>query len=154
MAAKFVVTASSADLAKCLSQIGALDGKSRLAVEKAMQRATKRIKAGAIRRVAVRSGELKKSISSGFSATKLQGVVRAKKPYAHLVEFGAKAVTIKPKEKKAMKIPFGEEYIVRKKVSIPARKPRPFIIPAYEAEAPELVDEIKKELLKNAKITK
>lgn len=143
MATKFVVNVRNSELAQCLKQLSAFDGKSRLGVEKAMANAVRRIKSGAVRRVAVASGKLKKSIRGSFSKPKLLGIVRARTPHAHLVEFGAKAAMEKPKKKKAMRLVAGDGYKFIRKAQIPVRKARPFIMPAYEAEKGKLIADVK-----------
>lgn len=98
MPRSYITTLSDEELTKCLKQIKAFDGKTRLGVEKALRNGTKRVRTGAARRVAVRSGTLKRSLRSGFSRAKLEGVIRAKQPYAHLVEYGAQGFFTKPKK--------------------------------------------------------
>lgn len=143
MSSKFVVNVRNSDLAQCLKQLSAFDGKSRLGVEQAMANAVRRIKSGAVRRVAVASGKLKKSIRSSFSKPKLLGIVRARAPHAHLVEFGAKGATVKPKRKKALRLAVADGYKFMRKAKIPERKSRPFIMPAYEAEKGKLIADVK-----------
>jgi phage gpG-like protein len=86
---------------------------------------------GANQRVAQRSGKLKKSIKTGFDRRKPEGMVRAKTPYAHIVEFGSKSYTVRAKNKKALTIPGGSALVLRKSAKIPARKGRPFIKPSF-----------------------
>ena len=88
---KFLAKVTSSDLNKAMSSISAWDGKTRLAIENALQDSTKNIARGAKQKVAQRSGKLKKSIKTGFDRRKPEGLVKAKTPYAHIVEFGAKA---------------------------------------------------------------
>lgn len=145
MARVFVASIPDAELTKALKQIDAYDGKARLRVERVMANATRRIKNGAIRRVAVRSGTLKKSIKSSFSAPKLTGTIRATAPHAHLIEFGARATTAEPEKKKFLKFERSSGKVVYvRRARIPARSPRPFITPAYEAERANLINDIKK----------
>ena len=72
---EFRVAASNEELSKCIKQISAWDGKTRLAVEDALRKGTKAVQRQAIQRVAVRTKRLKKSIKQGFSTTKLEGRV-------------------------------------------------------------------------------
>ena len=138
---KFYAKVTSNDLTKALGSISAWDGKTRLAVENALQN-------GAKQRVAQRSGKLKKSIKTGFDRRKPEGMVRAKTPYAHIVEFGSKSYTLRAKNKKALTIPGGSALVLRKSAKIPARKGRPFIEPSFEAEEPKIVSSMKKVLNK------
>ena len=145
---KFYAKVTSNDLTKALGSISACDGKTRLAVENALQNGTKAVARGANQRVAQRSGKLKKSIKTGFDRRKPEGMVRAKTPYAHIVEFGSKSYTVRAKNKKALTIPGGSALVLRKSAKIPARKGRPFIKPAFEAEEPKIVSNIRKVLNK------
>ena len=148
MGRSYITTLSDAELTRCIKQIKAFDGRSRLGVEKALKNGTRRVRDGAARRVAVRSGELKRSLRSGFSKAKLEGVVKAKQPYAHLVEYGAKACFAKPKKSgiRALKIHFKGKTVYSKSARIPERKARPFLAPAFEAEAPRIIADVKKEI--------
>ncbi|RGY66050.1 MULTISPECIES: HK97-gp10 family putative phage morphogenesis protein [Bacteria] len=145
---KFYAKVTSNDLTKALGSISAWDGKTRLAVENALQNGTKAVARGAKQRVAQRSGKLKKSIKTGFDRRKPEGMVRAKTPYAHIVEFGSKSYTLRAKNKKALTIPGGSALVLRKSAKIPARKGRPFIEPSFEAEEPKIVSSMKKVLNK------
>lgn len=145
---KFYAKVTSSDLTKALNGIAAWDGKARLAVENALQNGTKAVARGAKQRVAQRSGKLKKSIKTGFDRRKPEGMVRAKTPYAHIVEFGSKSYIVKAKNKKALTIPGSNELVLRKSAKIPARKGKPFIKPAFEAEEPKIISNIRKVLSK------
>lgn len=145
---KFYAKVTSNDLTKALESISAWDGKTRLAVENTLQNGTKAVARGAKQRAAQRSGKLKKSIKTGFDRRKPEGMVRAKTPYAHIVEFGSKSYTVRAKNKKALTIPGGSALVLRKSAKIPARKGRPFIKPAFEAEEPKIVSNIRKVLNK------
>lgn len=136
------------ELEKTLSQIKAYDGKTALRVEEAIDISTKNIANGARRRVPVRSRQLKKSIGSRFDKKTVTGYVTARKPHAHLVEFGAKSATVKPERKKALKIPWsgglgvGGTYFAAK-ADIPARREHPFMRPAFEDEKPKLIKRVR-----------
>ncbi|WP_303706934.1 HK97 gp10 family phage protein [Phascolarctobacterium succinatutens] len=148
MPRSYITTLSDEELTKCLKQIKAFDGKTRLGVEKALRNGTKRVRTGAARRVAVRSGTLKRSLRSGFSRAKLEGVIRAKQPYAHLVEYGAQGFFAKPKKTgiRALKMNIGGKAVYSKSARVPARKARPFLAPAFEDEAPRIIADVKKEI--------
>lgn len=131
------------ELEKTLSQIKAYDGKTALRVEEAIDISTKNIANGARRRVPVRSRQLKKSIGSRFDKKTVTGYVTARKPHAHLVEFGAKSATVKPERKKALKIPWSGGTYFAAKADIPARRERPFMRPAFEDEKPKLIKRVR-----------
>lgn len=145
---KFLAKVTSSDLTKAMSSISAWDGETRLAIENALQDSTKNIARGAKQKVAQCSGKLKKSIKTGFDRRKPEGLVKAKTPYAHIVEFGAKAHIVRAKNKKALSISAGGDLLLRKSAKIPARKGRPFIKPAFDAEEPKLISNMKKVLNK------
>lgn len=139
MSRGFRVNMSVPEIGRTLDQISVYDGKARLRVERTIQQSTKAIGAGARQRVPVRSGKLKKKISTRFENKGATGIVAAKTPYAHLVEFGAKAATIKPATKKAMMIDANGIRRFATQVSIPVRAEHPFMRPAFENEKPTLV---------------
>lgn len=151
MARGFRVSMSVPELGEAVRKIGAYSGKVALDLENAVEGSTKAIAAGERQRVPVRTGRLKKKISSRFNRKKIEGLAVARTPYAHLVEFGAKAATAKPKNAKAMKLTdnsmlegtggqFGTTFAASAK--IPSRRARPFARPAFEAEKPNLLRKI------------
>lgn len=153
MARGFRVSMEVPELSEAVKKIGKYNGKVGLMLEDAVQESTKAIAAGERQRVPVRTGRLKKKISSRFNRKKIEGVAIARAPYAHLVEFGAKAATAKPKNAKAIKLidkgmlegsggEFGIAFAASAK--IPARRARPFARPAFEAEKPNLLRKIAK----------
>ena len=97
--AVFTVKVPEGELSKAIRQISAWDGKTRLRVEAALKRGTNAVYREARQRVPIRSGKLKKSIRQRFSTVKLEGQVFSNQPYAHLVEFGSRAHTVKPRKK-------------------------------------------------------
>ena len=148
MARGFRVNMSVPELGQALNKIDAYDGKSRQGIENAVQNSTKAISAGARRRVPVKTGRTKKSITSRFSRNKygrglVEGESVTKQPHAHLLEFGARATVSTPKTKKAMKIGYSGTGVSLKyfaaRANIPARRPRPFMRPAFEDEKPNLI---------------
>lgn len=143
----FYINVSAPELETEIKKVGAYDGKTRLKIEEAFRESLKNIKNGAQRRVPKRTGELRKSITYGFRRKDMSGYVAARKPYAHLVEFGAKGASAKPKNKKALTVPWagtGTGGInLSASADIPARRERPYMRPAYEDEKPELLKSIK-----------
>lgn len=145
----FRVNFSVPELSETVRQIKYYDGKTALKVEEQVKKSTRVIGDGARRRVRVLSGDLKKSISTRFDAKTITGYIAARQPYAHLVEFGAKATVTKPtRQRKALKIPWkgglgiGGMYYATK-ADIPKRRERPFMRPAFEEEKPNLIKGIK-----------
>lgn len=152
--AVFVLTAKSEGLSDCLKDISKYNARCRLAVENALRKGTKQVAKGARRRVPVESGGLKKSITSSFKTTTLVGYARAKKPHAHLIEFGAKGTVARPKKRSVMtfhrnkwKNYTGNKTILNfEKVNIPTRRARPFMIPAFKENESKIVADVKKGL--------
>jgi HK97 gp10 family phage protein len=144
----FQINFSVPELGEAIRKVGAYDTKTAQKIENQVNKSTKNIANGARRRVPVRSGYLKKHISSRFDARSITGYVAAKAPHAHLVEFGAKASHEKPDRKKALKIPWhggmgvGGEYYA-KSADIPARREHPYMRPAFEDEKPNLIRGVK-----------
>jgi len=96
----FTVKVTSGELGKTLREISAWDGKSRLKVETVLRKGTTEIAREARQRAPKRTGTLRKSIKQRFSAMRLEGQVFSELPYAHLVEFGSRAHTVRPKKKR------------------------------------------------------
>ncbi len=135
----FRVTFSVPELGETLAQINAYDGRTATKIENVVQNSTDNIKDGVKRRA---PGSLKKATSARFDRRTVSGYVAVKKPHAHLVEFGAKAATVKPKTKKALTVP-GSESGFAMKARIPVRREQPFTRPAFEDEKPNLVKGLK-----------
>lgn len=152
--AVFVTTVKTEGLTQCLKDISKYNARCRLAVEDALQRGTKAVAKGARRRVPVESGGLKKSITSSFKKTTLVGYARAKKPHAHLIEFGAKRTVARPKKRTVMQFHkdkwknyTGNKTILTfQKVTIPERKAKPFMLPAFYQEEAKIIADVKKGL--------
>lgn len=152
--AVFVTTIKTEGLSECLKDISKYNGRCRLAVENALRQGTKRVAKGARRRVPVESGGLKKSITSSFKTTTLVGYARAKKPHAHLIEFGAKGTVVRPKKKTILQFHrdrwknyTGDKTILTfKKVTIPTRRAKPFMLPAFYSEEDKIIADVKKGL--------
>lgn len=140
MGNSFIVRVSTAELSQALKSIDVYDGKTRLKVEKALLGGTRRVASGARTRVAVRSGKLKRSIKTSFSRVKLEGHVKAVQPYAPLVEFGTRPHKI-PSKKKKLRV---NGKLVAGDIQHPGSKARPFLIPAFEAEAPNITKDVLK----------
>ena len=140
MAKGFQVKFSVPELQQAMNKMSAYDGRTAGKIEDAVSTSTKAISKGAKQRAPVRSGKLKKSISSRFDKKTITGYVSAKTPYAHLVEFGAKARIITSKS--TMMI---DENGIRRfamSAKIPKRNERPYMRPAFEAERGNLVKNI------------
>lgn len=118
MAKGFYVNFKVTELNDVLKDMGKYDAKTAMKIEAAVSTSTKAIGKGARQRVAVDSGDLRKSIRTSFNTQKVTGTISAKQYYAHFVEFGAKAVPSR---------------------NIPKRSERPYMRPAFEQEKPNLI---------------
>jgi len=146
---KKTITMEVEGLSEALKQIKWYEVSTHEKIDKIIADETKIIGRLSRQRVSVDSGRLKKSIKSRtYTDTRgISGLVASRERYAHLVEFGASAATIKPKKTQAMRIDeFGVRRFASGEIKIPARKPQPFMIPAYEQEKPEIERKIKQAL--------
>jgi len=135
----FGVTFSVPEIKDAVAKIGTYDTKTAAKVEQAIANSTGAIAKGAKSRVPVKTGKLKKKISSQFDRGTLTGRVAAKTSYAHLVEFGAKAASVKPVQKKALLFKGGYSA----KANVPARTEHPYMRPSFEQEKPNLIRNVK-----------
>lgn len=141
---KIYMKVDSSALTEALKEISFWDGKARLGVENVMKKGTKDIRRDAVQRAAVKSGKLKKSLKTRFKASRCQGEVYTKLPYAHVLEYGSKAHEIKPKKKKALRFYKNGELLFAQKVKLPKFAGKPYLKPAYDFIAPDIVKNIKK----------
>lgn len=149
----FTIKVDSHELNRLVNSIGVFEAKKRLKLEGALKEGAVDIQRHAKQRVSRGGGKLRKSIKQKFNPRLLQAQVYSNLQYAHLVEFGAKAVTVYPKKKKMLKFPYMGQTIFRKVADIPERKPRPFLKPAYDYSEQHIIDKVKKALTENEKIT-
>ncbi|MEI3066364.1 HK97-gp10 family putative phage morphogenesis protein [Phascolarctobacterium faecium] len=149
-------------LDEALRHLKAYDTKSTEKISEAIRLGGQNIGKEARSRVPRRSGKLRKSIRTRFDSTAITSTVRTNVPYAHLVEFGAAAATVRPrsrarkggKPKLALRIDGrGFRRFVHKSskpgkgvVHIPARPARPYMTPAYQSGKPRIENDIKKVL--------
>lgn len=145
MSREFRINCSTPDLSKTLNQINTWSGKTRLRVEKEIKNSTRRIARGTRQRAPVDTGLMKRSVRTGFKSRDGVGLVKVKQPYAHLVELGAKGgYTVKPKKKRVLKFKGKNGMAYASQVVIPKRSAHPFLRPAFDADAPNLVGKLKK----------
>jgi HK97 gp10 family phage protein len=134
---------------EALDSIGKYDCKVQLAAEEAINKGIKNINRLAKSRAPVQSGKLKKSGRAKMDKKNMSGRVQFSASYAHIVEFGAKAHKVKPKNKKAMAVKGqGETTLTSKEASVPARPARPFLFPSFQEEAPNIEKEIREAMKK------
>ena len=144
--ATFTVKIPAGELSRVIKQIKAWDGRTRLRVENALRKGTRLVRREAMQRVPKHTGRLRKSLKTRFSSSKLEGQVYSMEPHAHLVEFGARAVIIRPKRKKALRIPLADGYKFTKFAVVPKRAGKPFLKPAYDYVEPQIIQDVKKAL--------
>lgn len=129
------------DLERQLGKINQYDAATQDKLRSAVRTSTENIMVGAKRRAPVRSGKLVKGIKMTYNSTKNEGIVHAKSPHAHLVEFGHKGGVEFHNKKKALH--GGRLTGFANKVNIPAVSARPFLRPAFEDEKPNLIKNVK-----------
>ena len=148
--ATFIVKADvSRAVYNCLRKLDAYDQKTSDSIRKIVKDSTANVFAGALRRVPVRSGALKKSIRMRFedTPTNTVGIVYTNEPTAHLIERGAGPVPVlMPIKKKALH-PGGSGYFFTR-ASIPARKAKPFLKPAMDDERPRFEVKVREAVTK------
>lgn len=141
---KIYMKVDSSAMTNVLKEINAWDGKTRLGVEAVMKKGTKDIRRQAAQRAPVRSGKLKKSLKTRFRMAKCEGQVYTKLPYAHIVEYGAKAHSIKPKEKKTLRFYQSGDFHFARQVKVPKYTAKPYLRSAYDYISPDIVKNIKR----------
>jgi HK97 gp10 family phage protein len=130
------------EIYNAIKNIKTYDDSKQKEIRNIVREGTKDVMQEAIRKAPFRTGKLKASITMEFDYDKAQGVVKAKAPHVHLVEFGAKATTSTPNRKKALMA--GNKFF--KFALIPVRAERPFMRPAIEKEKPEIERKIREVL--------
>lgn len=128
----------SDEVFKVLRNIKQYDEETQKNIRSAVRDGTKEVLAEAIRRAPMRTGKLKASITMSFDYDKSMGIVRAKSPVAHLIEYGTRAVTITPQMRKALEI--NGKFAAY--ANIPAKAAHPFMRPAIEKVRPDIEKKI------------
>lgn len=113
-------------------------------IRKAIQKSCLSIKKGAIENLtsnrSVKTGHLRRSIA--FKTTMTEGTVHTSNvKYSIVIEKGSKPHVIRAKNKKALYWE-GASHPV-KQVKHPGTKAKPFLIPAFEAEKPKFIENLK-----------
>lgn len=113
-------------------------------IRKAIQKSCLSIKKGAIQNItsngSVKTGHLRRSIA--YKTTSTEGTVHTSNvKYARSIEDGSKPHIIRAKNKKALYWA-GASHPV-KQVKHPGSKAKPFLKPAFEAEKPKFINNLK-----------
>nr|DAE53968.1 MAG TPA: putative tail component [Bacteriophage sp.] len=149
MAKKFYISVDRGELSQALNSISAYDGKARDGVEKALRGGAKRTVSDAKRRIRSKTGNLRKGVKSEFygrGGVTPTAIVESVAYHSHLVEFGAKATTTRldpSAGKKALKIVDTRVLRYANHADIPVRRPHPFLKPAYDAQYPQILKDVK-----------
>lgn len=104
MSREFWVNIKVPELQGALKNINKYDETTQEKLRSAVRSSTQNVMAGTIRRAPIRTSELVKSIGMSYNAETNVGVVRAKSPHAHLVEYGHAGRT--PQSKRTPEHPF------------------------------------------------
>lgn len=81
-------------------------------------------------------------VTGSFWDWNLEGTVEATAPYALAVEEGTRPHEIRPKYRRALRIPIEGGYLFRKAVQHPGTAPQPFMQPALEQNQVDAMEEI------------
>ena len=84
----FYINFKVPELQQAVKNISKYDAKTAVKIEDQIQKSTRNIRQGVLRRIHDVTGYLRKHTASSFNRRNLEGAVREKAPHAHLVEFG------------------------------------------------------------------
>lgn len=140
-------------LDEAIRRLKSYDAESGQNIRKSVSRAGRRLALQAKFRVPVRSGKLKKSIAARFNTKRIESVVSARAPHAHLVEFGAAATAVRARKQKNLVMRYYDRagnvrFAARGKsptggtVKIPKRGAQPFMEPSFRSIKPKVISEI------------
>lgn len=101
-----------------------------------------RVQAAARSRVNVDSGLTRDSIVTEMAPDELSGRTGSNSRIAAIVHFGTRAHSIAPRRAAALRMNIGGRTVYAKAARHPGTAPNPFLLPAFEAEAPNGVQEI------------
>ena len=148
-------------VSECLKSLDLKDKKVRSGVRRALRRGGTRVKRGAKQKVGRKTGNLKKSIISKnykLSVHVIASTGRTKKGdrlkgyHAHLVEYGHKGSSVKPVNRKALKIAqltrtgrVSKRAVFAGKAEAGPAAPHPFMRPALKEQEASIIADIKKE---------
>ena len=140
-------------LDEAIRRLQKYDTESGKKIRKVISRGGKTVAAQAKFRVPVRSGRLKKSITSRFDSNHIESVVKARSPLAHLVEYGAAATAVRARRQKNLVMRWYDRagrarFAARGKsptsgtVKIPKRHAQPFMEPSFRSIKPKVIREV------------
>lgn len=144
----------------CLENLATKNKKVRAGVRKALRSGGSRVRRSAKQKVGRKTGNLKKSIIQKNYKLSVHVIAsrgltkkgdRLKGYHAHLVEYGHKGSTIRPVNRKALKIPrltrtgrrSKKAFFIARANAGPAA-PHPFMRPALKEQEPSIIAEINK----------
>jgi HK97 gp10 family phage protein len=107
-----------------------------------MRRATLIVEAQAKRESPVRTGHLRRSITSRVDTSGKRGYVGTNVRYAQAVHEGTRARTIRPRSANALAFRVGNARVVRKSVRHPGTKANPFLRRAFDKARPRVEREL------------
>ena len=130
-------------------KIGQINDKQRTQLNTVFRSATNAVFEHAKRRVPQRrdisaKSSLKGSLVQEYDSNKMEGIVRAKAPHAHLIEFGVKPALSYPIKKNNLAMMHNGHVITPHNAMIPGRPAQPFLRPSFEQEKPRIISEVKK----------
>ncbi|CQR73305.1 hypothetical protein SOV_50880 [Sporomusa ovata DSM 2662] len=100
----FYVNLATPELKKVLKNMERYDTETQAKLRTAVRTATSDVLKGSMRRAPIRTGKIKANITMEYDSTKNTGIVKAKSPHAHLIEYGHAGPT--PASKRTPEHPF------------------------------------------------
>ena len=135
-----MIKIDSSDLNKFSVEVGKLSDEIKDDVRKVVKNSAFNIERTAKSSVSVKTGHLKRSISTKIGDMEAT-IHTSNLKYAPAVEFGTRAHIIKAKNKKALYWK-GASHPV-KQVKHPGSKAKPYLIPAFEKEKDQFLERLK-----------
>ena len=140
-----MIKIDTSDFNRFSVEVANLSGKSEDKIKDVLKNSAFKIESKAKKNInsnkSVKTGHLIRSISTdvkGLEAT----IHTSNLKYAPMVEFGTKAHIIRPKSKKALYWKGASRPV--KQVSHPGSKAKPYLIPAFEDEKDNFINDLKK----------
>ena len=95
-----------------------------------------------LRNIPYKTGALKNSIEINYNKQGQEVVIQATAKHAPYVEYGTRAHTIRPRNKKVLAFNGASGMCFAKKVNHPGTKARPFMETAFNKNAPKFIERL------------
>ena len=152
-----VIEGNIEGLDEAIRNLKSYDTESGKKIRKAISSGGRSVASQAKFRVPVHSGKLKRTIAARFDTRHIESVVKAGARYAHFIEYGVAASTVRAKKQKNLVMRWYDRagnvrFAARGKspiggtVKIPKRSAHPFMEPSFRSVKPRVISEIAKVL--------